>query len=790
MWIIFFFTVPVFYIIGLVTIIRFFTDMAKPTGSRTSQDLASQLRQIALSESNPDTKSYYNYTAQLLISGPSTGVSMVDTPASVSPASPEPTQPNWTSMDIGKALHQVDNINLILYLGAFLMVVSAGIFVGYNFSVLSGTFKTLLIAGFVALFYVSGLYFYLRMPKLRPAGVTFVAIGLMVMPLVGLAAYNYVLNQTNGGVVWFVTSIVMLGLYLVTLTITRQTYVAYFMAFTTLSLFESMVSLFNLPVYWFGWVMAAAAILLVTVARFKSLWQDVAGSLTITGTIFLPVSLLISLFVIPAHGLAQLGVTLVLSGLFYARLSRFDPMGRYSAGYFTAAALLLPAGLATGLWDSLPHRVITALVMLIAIGYEFWLASGVAEELPKDWRVSLAAAAGFMSLAAAFFVISDALPFGLALAAAALINGVAAARVRQSALALLAIGAALLAPYVLVRLALDPAGDWAMLSAIYLVMVPLAMLWRLRLRGWDESGDAVGIAGYLVTIAVAIIAATQSGSTMVLVTCLASAALLAAASNIEGRVELFYTAGLLALLGAYQTVSIFDLPEGYGSFVLVLVGSLFYAMGYLKVWPQRSEELRALGIAGSLIGAILTVTYSTPHLAPILALGVGSIWLLVESSIRQQRQIAEVAGALMIATIQWWFYYLGDDQTQLYTVPWAVYVAWLGSTRRDQGRAVTDGFVVVSLAILTIPLAVQALSDSGQLYALALIGESLALIFIGMALQYRLITLWGAVALVLEVLYQLRGIFDALPKYVISAGLGLALLVVAIVLLQRRQGGD
>ncbi|HEX3082712.1 MAG TPA: hypothetical protein VHQ86_05710, partial [Candidatus Saccharimonadia bacterium] len=81
-------------------------------------------------------------------------------------------------------------------------------------------------------------------------------------------------------------------------------------------------------------------------------------------------------------------------------------------------------------------------------------------------------------------------------------------------------------------------------------------------------------------------------------------------------------------------------------------------------------------------------------------------------------------------------------------------------------------------------------ASNGQGYGLMLIGEALALVFVGMSFKYRLVTLWGAATLVLEVLYQMRDFFYALPKYVISAGLGLALLGVAIVMLQRRKGND
>jgi hypothetical protein len=135
-----------------------------------------------------------------------------------------------------------------------------------------------------------------------------------------------------------------------------------------------------------------------------------------------------------------------------------------------------------------------------------------------------------------------------------------------------------------------------------------------------------------------------------------------------------------------------------------------------------------------------------------------------------------------------WFCVAGEyTQTQLYTIPWAVFFAVLAYRRRDRGHDVYDMFTAVALAVLTLPLAGQALGENGQIYGLLLILEALGLVFLGIGLSYRLITLWGVSTLVLEVLYQLRDFFNALPKYLISAFLGLVLLGVAIVLLQRRK---
>jgi hypothetical protein len=89
--------------------------------------------------------------------------------------------------------------------------------------------------------------------------------------------------------------------------------------------------------------------------------------------------------------------------------------------------------------------------------------------------------------------------------------------------------------------------------------------------------------------------------------------------------------------------------------------------------------------------------------------------------------------------------------------------------------------------VLSFPIAGQALQDDGQLYGLELIFIALGLVLAGSVMRYRLVQWWGAGTLVIEVLYQIRDFLFALPKYLISAALGLALLGTAIVLLQRRR---
>ena len=364
---------PVFYIIGLIVFIRWVARGGRSSGSVGNHPLysssaAAKLRELASTQS-PDVAGSLNKLAAEIDETPP--VHGIVAPANHGGASatrhgstaPAPA-PSWTSMNVSDLTKSLDNINIILYLGAFLIVVSAGIFVGYNFSTLSGVFKTVFLGLFAALFYGIGLVLFLRSKKLRPAGVTFTGIGLVLLPLVGLAAYNFTALHDSGPLTWFATSVVTVIIYLITLSFTRQTYVAYLMAFTTLSTFESSVSLFNLPIYWFGWAMATISILLLTLTRTQVYWEEARSALSLSANIFVPISLLLSFFAVSPNGMSQLGVTVGLAGVFYAAMASFNVATKAGEAYWVAALASLPLALGLGLWDS-ASRTQVAIVMLV-----------------------------------------------------------------------------------------------------------------------------------------------------------------------------------------------------------------------------------------------------------------------------------------------------------------------------------------------------------------------------------------------------------------------------------------
>jgi hypothetical protein len=807
---------PVLYVIGLLTVLRWFThrgrgsaeiQIDRPTSAASVDNAAIAELRLLAGKQSPELSRELNKIIGRLEGGISVArfepghspdESSDATPASSStvasgwqgmaPADAPTPSPSWSSINVSDVARSLDNINVILYLGAFLVVVSAGIFVGYNFETLSGVFKTVFLALFATIFYAVGLMLYLRTVKLRPAGVTFTGIGLVLLPLIGLAAYNFTSLHDFGSATWFATSIITLAAYIVTLSVTRQTYIAYLMAFTALSTFESSISLFNLPVYWFGWGMAIVSILLLVLGRTKLLWEDTSDAIMLSANIFVPISLLLSFFAVGDNGLSQVGVTIGLAGVFYAAMAdRFSskPDGET---YWALALMSLPAALSVGLWDSLSRTGIAAIMLGVCAVY-FVGEHLLTKRLSQRWCQLLGIITGLLPLAGIIVLYDHPGAIAAILAAAVLINGELALRQRQSGLALLAVLSLLALPFVFVRLYLDPAWPWSAVAAALMVEVPLLVWWARRLRGWPDSGEVVGVAGYLLALVLALCAAALSSQTALLVVGLGVAGALYVLSLTEHRNEYIYGAAASLYLALAQLAGINSWNFASVSLILLLSGGAMYLLGAVEENPERALPLRYSGLFGPFIGAFAGIGQESHHLEPVLALAVGGGLLFTEAKRQVQPLLQEVAGGILVLSFNWLLNVLDVTQTQLYTVPWAAYAAYLAYRRRDLGHEIYDGFVVVALGILTVPLAAQALGENGQGYGLLLIFEAIALVFIGMGLSFRLVTMWGVVTLVLEVLYQLRDFFYALPKYLISAGLGLALLAVAIVMLQRR-GND
>jgi hypothetical protein len=210
----------------------------------------------------------------------------------------------------------IDNATLLLYFGAFLFVASVGLFISFGGA--NGAVRTFAALFVMLMMYGSGLWLFKNKPKQQQAGITFAAVGIVIAPLVGLASYTYLFDKQHGPVVWLLTSLFCLALYLHALFALRKPLIAYLLIFTFLSLFESGVSVVDAPVYYFGWGLAFVGILLQFLSRWKGNLLEIQDASSQSGKVMIPVAVFTSIAMVSSQGSLQLGISLLLASAYYA----------------------------------------------------------------------------------------------------------------------------------------------------------------------------------------------------------------------------------------------------------------------------------------------------------------------------------------------------------------------------------------------------------------------------------------------------------------------------------------
>ena len=104
--------------------------------------------------------------------------------------------------------------DVLLYLGAFLLVISALIFVSSQDEALSGGWRVVLLAAYTAGFLLAG-WLLRRRARVREAGPVFLTIGALMTPLNFLLLHNEVLGDQGvpGELVWFIASLYSAAFY-------------------------------------------------------------------------------------------------------------------------------------------------------------------------------------------------------------------------------------------------------------------------------------------------------------------------------------------------------------------------------------------------------------------------------------------------------------------------------------------------------------------------------------------------------------------------------------------------
>jgi hypothetical protein len=215
----------------------------------------------------------------------------------------------------------VDNTSLLLYFGAFLFITSVGLFIG--FAEVAGGLKTTLVALVAIVMYMFGFWMYKNKKQLKIVGEAFIGIGMSTIPFIGVTAYSFGSNQTNGTFIWLVTSAAALGLYGYTIMRLRSTFVSYLLLGSIVSLILSFAGIIDGPIYYYIWAAALVGITMQIISMNVASVPNLQEASKLSGQLFIPLSIAASLLSTSGEnaGVAQLAVTIGLSAGYYTLLS-------------------------------------------------------------------------------------------------------------------------------------------------------------------------------------------------------------------------------------------------------------------------------------------------------------------------------------------------------------------------------------------------------------------------------------------------------------------------------------
>ena len=359
-----------------------------------------------------------------------------------------PQAPQWSTPQESAEERQArkdkrdqQNINITLYVASLLLVAAGALFLGTNLPTL---LKFLGVCGITALFYSAGLVLHGRVPRLRPAAVAFAGTGLALIPVVGLALYNFALQ--DGPIAWLATSMLGLVAYSFAAVRLESRVLAYVSLTFVVSSTWSGVSVLGGALVWYFTAMIGLAVLLTALTALRPRWLPplYLRPLMQLHPLVVP-AVAVSVTVVPLlFTKAEYSLVMFLCGLYLATVAATP--GRFRLLNFYGARAALTAAGVVGVWQwtdrpSTVALLAAGLLALQAVGVSFarrWMTRWLGGH-PGRWSKDAAVTFAAQLLASWAWVIwshfeagngRSALSFWLPLLATLLIGMALAVRLR------------------------------------------------------------------------------------------------------------------------------------------------------------------------------------------------------------------------------------------------------------------------------------------------------------------------------------------------------------------------
>ncbi|MEV7660755.1 hypothetical protein [Paenarthrobacter sp. NPDC089316] len=297
-----------------------------------------------------------------------------------------------------KAKRDQQNINITLYVASLLLVAAGALFVGTS---LPELFRFAGIWFITVLFYVAGMILHAKIPRLRPAATAFAGTGLALIPVTGLAMYNFVLH--NGPAAWLVTSLLGTLVYAFTAVKLDNRVLAYLSISFVVSTAWSGVSVLGGALVWYFTALIAVAVLLTLGALLRPRWIP---------PLYVRPLMLLHPYVVPLVALAvtftpqllskgEYALVMLMCGTYFSVMV-LVPSARYRLQHFYAARVALTLSVVGLVWDVASDIRTVLMAVIVCLGVQsLGVAFGGVKLAPRVWWADAVSCWGLQLLLAA-----------------------------------------------------------------------------------------------------------------------------------------------------------------------------------------------------------------------------------------------------------------------------------------------------------------------------------------------------------------------------------------------------
>lgn len=671
------------------------------------------------------------------------------------PVKPEPEASVAVEPEIEKVKDENQSINVILYVASFLLVAAAVLFIG---TTVSDVIKVVSAWAISIGFYAVGLVLHKNSERLKPAGVAFAGTGLALLPFAGLAMNLYVLH--NAELSWFITSFIGLGAFLYATLTLRSQVLAYLTLGFVFSLTVSSTQVLQAPLVWSFVLVILVGSLLNFVTYVKPKWLSPVFLQPVdqSGQLAVPLAIFGSWFAGNNIELWQHGTILAISALHYA-VAALRPANRqtniFVARALASLSLLVFAYDYSDSWQVVGHTLtIIATLQIIASSLLIKIKKWGSDSVWLWLGIVLQTAAIVMWLGSSDRVMLTTTSLSLVILTSILIS----LYLRRSRYASFGIGALVLLQLHVGKEVLDTPLENYVLALGF--MVESAIMLAVRFL-WCRTGERLNVSASACVLygVMAIIFVIGEPSGWQALVFFGLSLIAAGAAYVEKEPNFYILTNLLLFMAVFTLTDLWGLDETMRWLVTAwITGSIFYAARATFGVIQRKTEATIMMAYGLtvLFGIGFMAIFGDHVIAAGITLLAASVLLAIEGYTKRQRSFVEIAILVATFALQRIVAEQSDLDSLVYTHWWAVTLAYIALQRySSKDTATALNWLIAALLFFSVPTGFATLGEPEK-YQLLFLFEHIGLLTIGGLMNYRLITIWGAVGVGLGVLYWLQ----------------------------------